>query len=127
MRSSPLVLVADSHTDCRETLAVALEFSGYEVRTARDSHEAISQLRELTPRAIVLDSRLKGAPGVDVARVLRANQRFDATRIVLTTTWLAPEQAERTRGVRLDAVLCKPIDLGTLLRTLASPAPARRS
>lgn len=127
MPARPLILVADSHADCRETLAMALELSGYQVRTARHSHEAVALLRELTPAGIVLDARLQGAGGLDVARVLRANPRFDRTHVVLTTSWLSLEDAERTRGVRLDAVLRKPIHLEALLRSLATVAPLPRS
>ena len=56
------LLVADSHPDCRETLAMALEFSGYSVCTAGSHHAALTWLRHRTPRdrAIAANTPLDG-------------------------------------------------------------------
>ena len=122
------LLVVDSHADCRETLAMALEFSGYRVCTAASAHEALGWLREATPRAVLVDADLLGGSGLHIARVLRANPRFDATRIVLTGTWFTAEDRAAAAAVPVDEVWIKPIDFGELLRqlslSLAATAPS---
>lgn len=113
------LLVADSHQDCRETLAMALEFSGYTVATAGSHHAALTWLRERTPRAVLLDMHLLGGSGLDLARVLRANPRFDRTRILLTGTWFTPRDRAIAAATPLDGLWIKPLELGELLRQLS--------
>jgi DNA-binding response OmpR family regulator len=113
------LLVVDGHADCRETLAMALEFCGYTVCTAATSHEALVWLRDRTPRAVLVDTHLLGGSGLDVARVLRANPRFDRTRILLTGTWFTPEDRACAAAVPVDEVWIKPIDFGELVRQLS--------
>jgi len=113
------LLVADSHVDCRETLAMALEFSGYSVCTAGDYHAALTWLRERTPRAVLLDMHLLGGSGLDLARVMRANPRFDRTRILLTGTWFTPRARAIAATTPLDGLWIKPLALGELVRQLS--------
>jgi len=121
------LLVADSHPDCRETLAMALEFSGYSVCTAGSHHAALTWLRHRTPRAVLLDMHLLGGSGLDLARVLRANPRFDDTRILLTGTWFTPRDRAIAANTPLDGLWIKPLELGELVRQLSlslATAPA---
>ena len=113
------LLVADSHPDCRETLAMALEFSGYSVCTAGSHHAALTWLRHRTPRAVLLDMHLLGGSGLDLARVLRANPRFDQTRIVLTGTWFTAEDRACAAAVPVDELWLKPLDFGDLVQQLS--------
>ncbi|KQT10493.1 response regulator [Ramlibacter sp. Leaf400] len=117
--ASQTLLVVDSHADCRETLAMALEFCGYQVRTAASPHEALVWLREATPRAVLVDTHLLGGCGLDVARVLRANPRFDQTRIVLTGTWFTAEDRACAAAVPVDELWLKPLDFGDLVQQLS--------
>jgi len=118
MGTQDTLLVVDSHADCRETLAMALEFSGRRVCTAANCHEALTWLRDATPRAVLIEQELLGGRGLDVVRVMRSNPRFDGTRIVLTGTWFTPEDRARAAAVPVDDVWVKPIDFSELLRRL---------
>lgn len=118
MGTDETLLVVDSHQDCRETLAMALEYSGWRVRAAASCHEALTWLRECTPRAVLLDQELLGGCGVDVARVMRSNPRFDDTRIVLTSTWFTHQDRARAAAVPVDDLWIKPVEFGDLNKRL---------
>jgi DNA-binding response OmpR family regulator len=118
MGTQDTLLVVDSHADCRETLAMALEYGGWHIRTATSCHEALAWLRESTPRAVLLDLELLGGRGLDVARVMRSNPRFDDTRIVITGTWFTPDDRARAAAVPIDDMWIKPIDFPELTRRL---------
>src|SRR5262249_41659879 len=61
------VLVVDDNDDAAEALAVYLEMTGHEVRTARDGPAALAAAREFRPAAVVLDVSMPGIDGCEVA------------------------------------------------------------
>ncbi|WP_167772843.1 response regulator [Ramlibacter humi] len=123
--SPPLVLIADGHADCGETLALALELSGWQVCAARRGEEALVWLRQATPRAVLVDARLPEAGGLHIARVLRANPRFDATQVLLTGTWFTPHEKTQAQACGVDGIWMKPFDISALLRRLEQPRVLR--
>ena len=65
------VLVIDDSADAAESLALALDILGYEVRTAYDGAAGIEMAQSFMPRVILLDIGLPHMNGYDVARLLR--------------------------------------------------------
>lgn len=124
MSSDRTVLIADGHADCGDTLALALELSGWQVRAAHRSEEALVWLREATPRVVLLDCHLPSAGGLQVARVMRANSRFDGTQVLVTGTWFTPGQHAQAHAAGVDGLWTKPFDVAALLRRLDAPRRA---
>lgn len=114
----PTILLVDSHRDCRESLALALELAGCQVQAVGTGHDALMRLRDWTPDAVVLDSHVGEVPAMHVARVIRANSRFDATRLVMTCTWQRPELRREARDAGVDALWMKPFDFAELVHVV---------
>lgn len=55
------ILIIDDEADIRDLVSGILEDDGHQVRTARDSDEALDALRRRTPSLIVLDIWLQGS------------------------------------------------------------------
>lgn len=55
------------------------------LRVVEDGGEAVRAARELRPDLVVLDVRMPGMGGLEAARVLREDPRFDDVRIALMT------------------------------------------
>lgn len=55
------ILIIDDEADIRDLVSGILEDDGHQVRTARDSDEALEALRRRTPSLIVLDIWLQGS------------------------------------------------------------------
>jgi CheY-like chemotaxis protein len=91
------ILVADDQADLRRILRILLtRGTGWEVLEAVDGDEAVEVAAANRIDAAVLDHRMPGRSGVEVARVLRA----DGFRgpIVIFSAYLEPEvmaEAER--------------------------------
>jgi CheY-like chemotaxis protein len=66
------VLVADDNCDAATSLAMLLELSGYEVEVAFDGLAALKLAERWPPDAAILDIRMPGLNGYEVARALRA-------------------------------------------------------
>lgn len=123
--NAPAVLVVDDHRDCRESLALALELAGCEVQAVGTGRDALVRLRDWTPDAVVLDSHIGEIPALDVARVLRSNPRFDATRLVMTCTWQLPGMRREARAAGVDTVRMKPLDFCDLVQVVKGEARQR--
>jgi DNA-binding NarL/FixJ family response regulator len=80
------VLIADDSAIVRERLVSMLsEFAGIEiVGQARDSIEAIDEIRRLKPDVVVLDIRMPGGSGIDVLRAIKKDQKAVPKVIILT-------------------------------------------
>jgi CheY-like chemotaxis protein len=105
------VLVVDDDGDCRDVVAEALRFEGYEVRAAADGREALAIIGAWRPDLIILDVLM---PVVDGAAFRAAQQRdgfADIPVLVLT----AADRPERYADALAAPVLPKPFELDTLL------------
>jgi two-component system nitrogen regulation response regulator NtrX len=67
------ILVIDDEADIRDLVSGILEDAGHQVRTARDSDEAIEAVRRRRPTLAILDVWLQGSQidGLDLLAVLR--------------------------------------------------------
>ena len=73
--TAPLVLVVDDDRLVLATLCAGLRQAGIEVLEADNGDEAILLARRHKPQLAILDMRMQGKSGMDVARYLAANTR----------------------------------------------------
>jgi DNA-binding response OmpR family regulator len=112
-----VVLVVDDEADLLEIVTDRLAGAGYEVVTARDGLEALSQARAARPACIILDLKMPGLSGFDALPEIRRIAP-QARLIVLTGSPNRPlGDACRERGA--DDFLLKPFDPRELLRLTA--------
>ncbi|ADG97732.1 two component transcriptional regulator, winged helix family [Segniliparus rotundus DSM 44985] len=107
------ILVVDDDRAVRDSLRRSLLFNGYAVRTAENGAEALSQVLECRPDAMVLDVMMPGLDGLEVCRRLRS-AGDDLPILVLTAR---DTVSERVAGLDAgaDDYLPKPFALEELL------------
>ncbi len=129
MRSPPLILAVDDVPENLDIVRMRLEAHGYDVVTAADGEEAITQAQTHLPDLILLDIMMPKLDGISVLKILKQDQRFGFIPIILLTA-----KADRTDIVAgLDAggddYLTKPFDQAALIARVALDAadqgPAR--
>lgn len=113
------ILVVDDNVDAAEVLALALEELGFVVEMANDGPSALEVARRLSVDLVFLDIGLPVMDGYEVARLLRAEARFAATRIVALTGYDDVEDRERSLASGFDAHVVKPLDLNELPALMA--------
>src|SRR5438874_10524981 len=69
----PLVLVVDDTSETRRLMRRVLERDRLRVIEASNGDEALRQIVAQRPAAVVLDLRMPGLSGLDVARAVRAH------------------------------------------------------
>jgi two-component system response regulator MprA len=107
------ILVVDDDRAVRDSLRRSLSFNGYAVRTAENGSEALRQIMECRPDAVVLDVMMPGLDGLEVCRRLRGSGD-DLPILVLTAR---DTVSERVAGLDAgaDDYLPKPFALEELL------------
>lgn len=122
----PPILIVDDDQDIRETLRMALEDEGYEVREAEDGARALSLLRQSAqPLVVLLDLRLPRLNGDALLRRVDRKEHLPAQHTFVLVTanreQLSPMSLRLLR--RMDvAVVAKPFDLSDLLDLVAHAA-----
>ena len=116
LRAMDRILVVDDERAVRDALDRALRLSGYEVVVADHGLDAIAQVREVVPDAIVLDVMMPGVDGFAVARRLREDG--DRTPILMLTARDAVDDRVAGLDAGADDYLVKPFALEELLARL---------
>ena len=117
----PLILIVDDELLIRESLADALNESGYETLTAAGGEEALELYEKRNVAAIVTDMYMGGSDGFVLINALRS--RGDPVPIIV----MSGGQPELAKKLGADATLTKPFrprQLESLLDQLLEATPA---
>ncbi len=103
------VLAVDDEPHILELLSASLGFVGYEVRTASNAREALSQAASFAPEVVLLDVMLPDMDGFEVCRRLRADG-IDVPVLFITAR---DSVASRVGGLEIggDDYITKPFSL----------------
>ncbi|HEX9733304.1 MAG TPA: sigma-54 dependent transcriptional regulator [Thermoanaerobaculia bacterium] len=110
MADAPQVLVIDDETGSRESMAIAIERAGYDVRTFDDARKALEYV-QASPgvQLAVCDLRMPGMDGLELIREVR--QRGLDLALILVTGYGSIESAVEAMRQGADDYLTKPVDL----------------
>lgn len=115
------VLLVDGHRGAAEALGEALAQATGELLTcwvAVDSIESLRLASQIQPAAVVIDADV-GGPGVEaLARAFWRWRRHTHPRLVALGR-SRDELEELLRSGYFDVVICKPVEIGTLVRVLS--------
>jgi CheY-like chemotaxis protein len=103
--SRPLVLVVEDDPQLSQIFTITLSAS-FEVEAITDGAQAMLRLSEVVPHLIILDLNLPGMSGAQILHAVRADSRFDATRVILATA--NARHADELQD-KADIVLLKPV------------------
>jgi two-component system alkaline phosphatase synthesis response regulator PhoP len=79
------VLIADDEPDIRELLRYNLAAEGYEVWEAKNGEEALDLAKKINPDLVLLDVMMPKKTGTEVCMLLRSQDQFRNTLIVMLT------------------------------------------
>jgi CheY-like chemotaxis protein len=113
--TAPLVLVVDDVAATRQLMRRILERDHMRVLEAASGEEAIRTIAGSRPEAVVLDLRLPGMSGFDVARTVRANpdEAIAATPLLACSASIQQEVRREALAAGCDDFQGKPFDIVT--------------
>ncbi len=114
------LLVVDDNRDAAESLAIVLQFMGYEVFTAFSGPEALEVSARERPDAAIIDIGMPGMSGYDVVRRMRHEAWGRRAVLIALTGWGQEQDKQAARAAGFDDHLTKPVDPQSVERLLAS-------
>jgi two-component system response regulator MprA len=106
------ILIVDDDRSLRDALRRALVLGGYDTVSAADGNDALTQVFEVNPDAVLLDVGLPDIDGLEVSRRLRA--AGNRVPILMLTARDAIEDRIDGLDAGADDYLVKPFDVGEL-------------
>lgn len=102
------LLVVEDEPAIQELIAAQLRRSGHQVLRATDAETALRLVRDSLPDLVLLDWMLPGMSGIELARVLRREERTQDLPIIMLTA--RGEEADKVAGLEAgaDDYLTKP-------------------
>ena len=112
---SQKIYIVEDEPDIRETLKYNFSNEGFEVFTAPDGEEALSNIKKLLPDVLILDLMLPGVSGLDVCKSIRADDDIRDMSIIMLTA--KGEEIDRIIGFELgaDDYVTKPFSVRELI------------
>jgi CheY-like chemotaxis protein len=121
------LLVVDDKADDRELLRMLLSRDGFDVRVAKNGHEAVSYWQEWFPHLVWMNMRLPVMDGYEATQKIRQLEeqrppstqgRVFSTRIIALTANILDEVQPEILAAGCDDVVAKPYKLQTLLEKI---------
>jgi len=127
--TAKLILVVDDEEDIRTMLKRVLTSQGHRVIDAENGPLALQMVKQHVPDLLILDAMLPGLHGFDVARRLKASERYGAIPIIMISAvyrgWRVVKDLKTSYGI-FD-YLEKPFRLTDVVEAAARALTARAS
>ena len=109
------IYIVEDEPDIRETLIYNFSNEGFEVFTAPNGEEALSNIKKILPDVLILDIMLPGVSGLDVCKSIRADEDIKDMSIIMLTA--KGEEIDRVIGFELgaDDYVTKPFSVRELI------------
>jgi CheY-like chemotaxis protein len=104
------ILVIEDNEDNIMLIDYLLKAHGYAPLLARDGSDGVRLAIESHPDVVLLDIRMPGMDGYEVATALQAEPELDDTRIVAVTASAMVGDREQITAAGFDGYIAKPID-----------------
>jgi two-component system, sensor histidine kinase len=112
------ILIVDDNHDAAETMGELLTRLGATVAVAHSGRAALAMADSFSPDAVLLDIGMPDMDGYEVARRLRADDRYRHLLLIAITGWGQDYDQQHTRAAGFDHHVVKPPDVDHLRRLL---------
>jgi DNA-binding NtrC family response regulator len=110
------ILVVDDEDALRTVLSSELMNEGYEVRSASDGDEAITEIQKSPFDLVLLDIKMPRMNGFEVLKFIK--ESHPKTKVVMLTGFADLKNAIESKKLGADDFVSKPYDLVDLLTTI---------
>lgn len=114
----PTAMVVDDSITMRKATGNLLGRLGFDVMTAKDGVDALSQLHNQTPDIILLDVEMPRMDGFEFASMVRNDIKFRHLPIIMITSRTGDKHRERAMNIGVNAYLGKPYQEEALVENM---------
>jgi len=112
------IMVVDDSVTVRKVTSRFLEREGYEALTAKDGADALLQLQDHIPDAMLLDIEMPRMDGFEVAKNIRSSSRLKDIPIIMITSRTGDKHRERALSLGVNKYMGKPYQEDKLLHNI---------
>jgi two-component system cell cycle response regulator DivK len=91
---------------------------GHEPEAVTDSRTALEAARNFSPDLVITDIQLPHVSGLDLIRMIRADEKLASVPIMAVTAYSAHGDEERIRAAGAQAYVSKPISVARFAQTV---------
>jgi len=110
------IVVVDDEVPIARMLRIRLEANGYEVFEAHDGQAGLDLVHKEKPNLIILDLVLPVIDGFKVCRILKFDNNFKNTPVIMLTARTAEESQKLGQAMGANAYMTKPFEPEVLLK-----------
>ena len=125
MSQNKNILIIEDDPDIKELITFNLSNQGHQVFKANNGEIGIEKARKKIPDLILLDLMLPGIQGLDVCRIIKADQETKDIPIIMVTAMGQEEDIVKGLETGADDYITKPFSIKVLLARVS--AVLRRS
>jgi chemosensory pili system protein ChpA (sensor histidine kinase/response regulator) len=118
MEIVPTIMVVDDSLTVRRVTQRLLERQGYSVMLAKDGVDALRQLQDVKPDAMLVDIEMPKMDGYDLTRNVRGTRATADIPIIMITSRTAEKHRSKAFELGVNEYLGKPYQEDELLRLL---------
>ena len=112
------VLIVEDDSRSMKLTRDALQASGYETEEATSAEDALAKISTSRPDLAVIDIRLPGMDGVELALILKSDPANEYTPLIAVTAHAMQGEKERILRAGFRAYLSKPLRFSELVSTV---------
>ncbi|MBI4385797.1 MAG: response regulator [Elusimicrobia bacterium] len=127
----PEILIVDNDPLVCGLSNEILQEAGFTTQMLHDGKLAIAAIREMRPRAVLLDILMPGIDGLSICRSIKSDAALKATKVIIVSGKTFPTEKERASRYGADLFIEKPYDVDAFAQTVmrvvgrpTTPTPA---
>ncbi|MDP2886716.1 MAG: response regulator [Ignavibacteria bacterium] len=113
----PRVLIVDDEEFLRKMIVMGFERDGFTVFQADNGEDAVKIAGQELPELILLDLVMPRLLGFEVCQILRNDQRFSKTAIIIMSAKSYKPDIDKAAELGADAYVVKPFEMAEMLKT----------
>ena len=95
-----------------------LEAHGHSTRAVTDSRLALQEAQDFSPDLVITDIQLPHVSGLEVIRLIRADERLADVPIMAVTAYATSGDEDHARDIGAQAYVAKPISVARFVQTV---------
>ncbi|MFT5193723.1 MAG: two-component system response regulator VicR [Cellvibrionaceae bacterium] len=119
-KQKPLALLVEDDLSLANIFEICIQKAGFDTVVANDGGKAVALLETITPDLFILDLHVPIYSGDQIIDRIKANPRFNHSRIVLAT---ADARMAETLRSQVDFIMDKPISSRQLISLVMRLVP----
>lgn len=110
------ILIVDDDVDLRELYKTTLQNEGFDVKTAENGEDALSQIMQDKPELIVLDIMMPKIHGMDTLDIIKATPETKSIKVLILSALSDQKMMDRAKELGVvDYVVKSQSDMSTVI------------